>query len=618
MFVSMFSILIMSLLCFMAFQKIVDITEREKSDIVALKSDILSLHIELSRFLYDKQVLENQMIRFSGAIENKNRSLKAVESLIILPKLNSQIEKAVSSILILEDQQKSSQTSLLRDFSDLQESVKEFRGQSSSFCLNGEFTVLDYRNPGFPKLQKSISLVKKEMGKLDTALYQSEKTLSEQYEIINRQKFQIQKAGFYFSSSFVLISLISSLIMTSIFSRKLSDSIVQIERSISLMATGDLRNEIKGSRNDEIGTLGRNINDFREKLNSSLNQIKLFSLLSENIKQELISTATETASSSIEISSSIDSINGQMTSLASNISHSGSQLSEIFDFSKNLDNDINTQIQMIEGSSHSISKMMGSIDCIMKQLSNNHRVIETLVETAQSGDQKLNETTDNIEEIHTSISEINEIARIIQNIASKTNLLAMNAAIEAAHAGEKGKGFAVVADEIRKLSEASSLNSKEITKNLNKIISRIEKAAESGKVTKSAFAMISLNIHEVSTALIEISSTTSQINTGSSIIRQNMIDLSSNSVKVQNKSKLMKGSAQNVKQISDNIYQISETVRNGISELNCGYKEVTEVMNGLKTISDQAGEISKDINDELIPYKTIGEYLVTASGEKQV
>jgi methyl-accepting chemotaxis protein len=89
---------------------------------------------------------------------------------------------------------------------------------------------------------------------------------------------------------------------------------------------------------------------------------------------------------------------------------------------------------------------------------------------------------------------------LINGIASQTNLLAMNAAIEAAHAGEYGKGFSVVADEIRKLAEASAANSKAIKTNLAAIIAGIKNANEASARSSESFATVQREIGAVSAA----------------------------------------------------------------------------------------------------------------------
>ena len=100
---------------------------------------------------------------------------------------------------------------------------------------------------------------------------------------------------------------------------------------------------------------------------------------------------------------------------------------------------------------------------------------------------------------------------MIRDLANQTNLLAMNAAIEAAHAGEAGMGFAIVADEIRRLAEASSTNSKRISGVLKEVVAKIEQAASSGDSTKAVFSLMDTEVAAASGAFSEIAAAMSQL-----------------------------------------------------------------------------------------------------------
>jgi len=268
--------------------------------------------------------------------------------------------------------------------------------------------------------------------------------------------------------------------------------------------------------------------------------MKNLSFRNTEVKGELIATITETSAAAEQISANLQSINGQMKNLDGNISKSSNDMVEISSFIKDLNEHIFEQISMVEQSTASVTEMIASINSVSTLTDKNRSAVEVLVKTADDGGKNLQDTTSIIANINSSISEIYGMVSVIQKISSQTNLLAMNAAIEAAHAGENGKGFAVVADEIRKLAEASALNSKEITKNLKDIIARIENASVSGQKTSSSFEKISDNIKSFTEALITISSSTSELNIGGQQILEAMTSLSELSAFIQEKSEIIK------------------------------------------------------------------------------
>jgi len=141
--------------------------------------------------------------------------------------------------------------------------------------------------------------------------------------------------------------------------------------------------------------------------------------------------------------------------------------------------------------------MIANIDSVTGTLVSNAGNVKTLQDASEAGRAGLQEVAADIQEIARESEGILEINSVMANIASQTNLLSMNAAIEAAHAGETGKGFAVVADEIRKLAESSGEQSKTIGTVLKKIKGSIDKIKRSTENVLNKFEAIDSSVRTV-------------------------------------------------------------------------------------------------------------------------
>ena len=161
-----------------------------------------------------------------------------------------------------------------------------------------------------------------------------------------------------------------------------------------------------------------------------------------------------------------------------------------------------TQNRVISDTSNSIEAISGSIELVADIAQKRITDTQDLHGLTTAGKAKLKETDNVIKQVHESVSQVLSLITVIDEIASKTNLLSMNAAIEASHAGEAGRGFAVVAGEIRKLSESTASNSKRITETLSKLVSQIEEARDLSVESSEAFTQIEGGVEELLKLLV--------------------------------------------------------------------------------------------------------------------
>ncbi|MBT3272173.1 MAG: 4Fe-4S binding protein [Spirochaetales bacterium] len=215
------------------------------------------------------------------------------------------------------------------------------------------------------------------------------------------------------------------------------------------------------------------------------------------------------------------------------------------------------QYASLEQSSASVEEMVSSIGSASKIASDRQAAVSELISMARKGGKDLNETVSGIEGIAKSVANINEMINVINNVASSTNLLSINAAIEAAHAGDSGRGFSVVAEEIRKLAETTAENSRTISITLKTIISGITDASEKSKATGSTVTGIIDEILEVTDSLNQLTDSMHEMSLGSGQIIDAITHLKDISYQVKDSYSEMSSSMTTMGDIISTINAIS-------------------------------------------------------------
>ena len=284
--------------------------------------------------------------------------------------------------------------------------------------------------------------------------------------------------------------------------------IISVSKNLKNIAQGDgdLTVRLPLIGNDEITDLSKYFNQTIEKIAASIQQVGVNTGTMEEIGIELASNMSETASAVRQISTNIDGVKQQALTQSANVTETAATVEEIIRTIKQLNSSIENQAASVAQSSSAVEQMVANIASITQTLDKTNDVIKNLATATADGKETISGSTAVTQKIAEESGSLLEASSVIQHIASQTNLLAMNAAIEAAHAGEAGKGFAVVADEIRKLAEESSVQGKSITATLKSLSGEIETLSDSSKTAGEKFnAIFSLSeqVKDMSSRLME-------------------------------------------------------------------------------------------------------------------
>jgi methyl-accepting chemotaxis protein len=255
-----------------------------------------------------------------------------------------------------------------------------------------------------------------------------------------------------------------------------------------------------------------------------------------------------------------------------------------------LNGHVENQTANVSQSSSAIEEMLAKINSVTQTLVRNADNVKQLMEASEVGRTGLQDVASDIQEIARESEGLLEINAVMENIASQTNLLSMNAAIEAAHAGEAGKGFAVVADEIRKLAENSGEQSKTIRMVLTKIKDAIEKITGSTENVLNKFGAIDNGVKTVSDQEAEIRQTMEEQSTGSKQILEAIGRLNEANQLVKSSSREMLEGSKQVINESKNLEMLTGEISNEMNEMATGAEQINVAVTHVNTISGKNKE----------------------------
>ena len=353
---------------------------------------------------------------------------------------------------------------------------------------------------------------------------------------------------------------------------------------------GDLTRTIQVDSQDEVGRMARYFNQTLEKIKNLVINIKNEAHTLADIGTDLATNMNETAAAVNEITANIQSIKSRVLNQSASVTETHATMEQLTVNIKKLDEHVESQNAHVSQASAAIEEMVANIASVTDTLVKNSANVSALQESSEVGRTGLQGVSTDIQEIARESAGLLEINSVMKNIASQTNLLAMNAAIEAAHAGEAGKGFAVVADEIRKLAESSGEQSKTIGNVLKKIKDSIDKITKSTVNVLNKFEAIDSSVKTVAEQEETIRHAMEEQGQGSKQILEGVSQVNEITREVTSGSNQMLEGAKEVIQESNNLEKATQEITSGMNEIAMGAQQINEAVHHVNDISNKNRE----------------------------
>jgi methyl-accepting chemotaxis protein len=367
---------------------------------------------------------------------------------------------------------------------------------------------------------------------------------------------------------------------------------------------GDLTRRLNITSQDEIGNMAHYFDLTLTKIKDLVLIIRNQSSMLFDIGTDLSANMTETAAAMNEITANIESIKGQVLNQSAGVSQTNATMEQITLNINKLNGHVENQTGAVSKSSSAIEEMIANVQSVSATVQKNIQGMQELAESADVGRAGLQEVSADLQEIARESEGLLEINGVMENIASQTNLLSMNAAIEAAHAGEAGKGFAVVADEIRKLAESSGEQSKTISTVLKKIKTSIDKISASNESVLKKFEVIDGGIKSVSAQAEIIRNAMDEQNEGSKQILEVISEVNTITHEVSSEAaEMFEGSSQVIKE-AHNLETVTQEITNGMNEMVAG---ASQVNTAVTQVNDLSGKNKENID---VLLKEVSRFMV--------
>ncbi len=508
-------------------------------------------------------------------------------------------------------------TDVIRESFD---NFNSYKGRAFITCGTDFITSSDNRVDGYETLSKEYSVTKQdEYGKWikiketgEEYFYTSNNIAASNWQLnFLVPRNAIRNVARTITIMQIEISTVVGIIIAAIMVLFLTASLKplsEVGSSINEIAQGNAdltkRIIIKGTHEDEVGLVVSGFNTFTEKLQAIISSLKKSKEKLAITGDELICSTNDTSTAIDKVVINIDHVGESISSQTSSVEETSSTINKISDNINSLNSLVSDQVASVSQAISAVEQMIGNINSVNKTVEAMSVSFNNLNEKSSDGIAKQNIVNEMVKTVKSESIILLQANKIISTIASQTNLLAMNAAIEAAHAGDSGKGFSVVADEIRKLAEDSSEQTKTIGKQLRKITETIGAVVTSSQEAQVSLTGVSSEIAETDGLMKQIQIAMQEQEEGSKQITEALKVMSNSTSHVDTASKEMANGTQLILEEVNTLKTTSESMKQAMNEMSDTVKLIETAGNDLKNLTSIVSSSIEEIGLQVDEFKS--------------
>jgi methyl-accepting chemotaxis protein len=376
-----------------------------------------------------------------------------------------------------------------------------------------------------------------------------------------------------------------------------------LESMMGQAADGVLTDRLKVSGKDELASVSRSYNSLIDSLGAFFNGLHQRMTDMESGGNDLAANMEQTAAAVQQIKANVGSSMKQVRSQEDSVSSTVTAVEEMTRNIESQDKSIDRQNNSIVESSSAVEELIAQVQSIAASSEEAEKYMMILVRSAETGQNRIHNVADLVSTISNKSHDLEEANTLISGIAARTNLLAMNAAIEAAHAGDAGRGFAVVADEIRKLAEQSTVQSKQVKESIVEINRFIQDVVEGSQISGQSFDDIQQNIDQMGRITGEIRSSIEEQASGGNMVLNSLKEMREIASGVIDGSKEMTQGNQVILEAVNSLRDVNHQLNHAMREIASGIDEINQSVLNVSELTEQNKKSIERVRENASRYK---------------